>query len=54
MFFGILAAGLLANMLYASGLGTLQLGRVAMRVSEEEPGVPRITAMPLRRFVLTL
>ena len=35
--------GLLANMLYASGLGTLQLGRVAMRVSEEEPGVPRIS-----------
>jgi hypothetical protein len=34
---------LLANMLYASGLGTLQLGRVAMRVSEEEPGVPRIS-----------
>ncbi len=33
---------LLANMLYASGLGTLQLGRVAMLVSEEE-GVPRIS-----------
>src|ERR671913_1685191 len=35
--------GLLANMLYASGLGTLQLGRVAMLVSEEAPGVPRIS-----------
>jgi len=35
--------GLLANMLYASGLGTLQLGRVAMLVSEEQPGVPRIS-----------
>jgi AcrR family transcriptional regulator len=33
---------LLANMLYASGLGTLQLGRVAMLVAEEEPGVSRI------------
>jgi hypothetical protein len=33
---------LLANMLYASGLGTLQLGRVAMLVAEEAPGVPRI------------
>ena len=33
---------LLANMLYASGLGTLQLGRVAMLVSEEA-GVPRIS-----------
>ncbi|PKH41829.1 transcriptional regulator, TetR family [Nocardioides alpinus] len=34
---------LLANMLYASGLGTLQLGRVAMQVSEDAPGVPRIS-----------
>ncbi len=34
---------LLANMLYASGLGTLQLGRVAMLVAEEAPGVPRIS-----------
>ena len=34
---------LLANMLYASGLGTLQLGRVAMLVSEEAPGIPRIS-----------
>lgn len=34
---------LLANMLYASGLGTLQLGRVAMLVSEQAPGVPRIS-----------
>ena len=35
--------GLLANMLYASGLGSLQLGRVAMLVWEEAPGVPRIS-----------
>ena len=34
---------LLANLLDASGLGTLQLGRVAMLVSEDEPGVPRIS-----------
>jgi AcrR family transcriptional regulator len=42
---------LLANMLYASGLGTLQLGRVAMLVSEEAPGVPwisRVTADQVR------
>ena len=34
---------LLANMLYASGLGTLQLGRVQILVTEESPGVPRIS-----------
>ena len=39
---------LLANMLYASGLGTLQLGRVAMLVSEEAPGVPRISRVTAR------
>jgi len=41
--------GLLANMLYASGLGTLQLGRVAMLVSEEEPGVPRISRVTVQQ-----
>ena len=41
--------GLLANMLYASGLGTLQLGRVAMLVSEEEPGVPRISRVTVEQ-----
>jgi AcrR family transcriptional regulator len=48
--------GLLANMLYASGLGTLQLGRVAMLVSEEAPGVPRIsriTAEQVRAHMVT-
>ena len=40
---------LLANMLYASGLGTLQLGRVAMLVSEEEPGVPRISRVTVEQ-----
>ena len=34
---------LLANMLYASGLGTLQLGRVQILVTEASPGVPRIS-----------
>ena len=34
---------LLSNMLYASALGTLQLGRVAMLVAEGAPGVPRIS-----------
>jgi AcrR family transcriptional regulator len=34
---------LLANMLYASGLGTLQLGRVQILVTEDSPGVPRIS-----------
>ena len=48
--------GLLANMLYASGLGTLQLGRVAMLVSEDAPGVPRIsrvTAEQVRDHMVT-
>ena len=46
---------LLANMLYASGLGTLQLGRVAMQVAEDAPGVPRIsriTAEQVRAHVV--
>ena len=33
---------LLANQLYASGLGSLQLARVGMLVSEAAPGIPRI------------
>ncbi len=33
---------LLANQLYASGLGALQLARVGMLVSEAAPGIPRI------------
>ncbi len=46
---------LLSNMLYASALGTLQLGRVAMLVAEEAPGVPRIsrvTADQVREHVV--
>jgi hypothetical protein len=33
---------LLANTLYASGLGALQLARVGILVSEAAPGVPRV------------
>jgi hypothetical protein len=33
---------LLANTLYASGLGTLQLARVGILVTEAAPGVPRV------------
>lgn len=33
---------LLANTLYASGLGTLQLARVGILVSESAPGVPEV------------
>jgi len=33
---------LLANMLYASGLGTLQLARVGILVKEAAPGVPTV------------
>ena len=45
---------LLANMLYASGLGTLQLGRVAMLVSEEAgvPRISRVTAEQVRDHML--
>lgn len=46
---------LLANMLYASGLGALQLGRVGILVSEDAPGVPRIsrvTAEHVREHVV--
>ena len=34
---------LLANLLYASGLGALQLARVGLLVAESSPGVPRIS-----------
>ncbi len=33
---------LLANMLYASGLGALQLARVGILVKESAPGVPTV------------
>ena len=40
--FGAMDTTLLANQLYASGLGALQLARVGMLVSEAAPGIPRI------------
>ena len=46
---------LLANHMYASGLGALQLARVGMLVSESSPGVPEIapvTAAEVRRNVV--
>jgi hypothetical protein len=46
---------LLANMLYSSGLGTLQLGRVGILVSETAPGIPsisRVTREQVRNHVI--
>ncbi|EON23771.1 regulatory protein, TetR [Nocardioides sp. CF8] len=40
--FKVVDTTLLANQLYASGLGALQLARVGMLVSEAAPGIPRI------------
>jgi len=37
---------LTANMLYASGLGALQLARVGLVVSESAPGVPTVETVP--------
>lgn len=34
---------LLANLLYASGLGTLQLARVGLLVAEAAPGIPQVS-----------
>lgn len=47
--FHVADPNLLANMLYASGLGTLQLGRVAVLVTEESPGVPRISRITVEQ-----
>ncbi|WP_121258795.1 TetR/AcrR family transcriptional regulator [Nocardioides ferulae] len=47
---------LLANTLYASGLGALQLARVGILVKEESPGVPtvgRISPDQVREFLVT-
>ena len=46
---------LLANHMYASGLGALQLARVGMVVKESAPGIPAIapvSADEVRRFVV--
>ncbi|HXH78506.1 TetR/AcrR family transcriptional regulator [Nocardioides sp.] len=47
---------LLANQLYASGLGSLQLARVGMLVSEAAPGIPRIhrvTGEQVKTYLVT-
>lgn len=47
---------LLANMLYASGLGALQLARLGILVSESAPGVPtvgQISAAQVRHYLVT-
>ncbi len=47
---------LLANQLYASGLGALQLARVGMLVSEAAPGIPRIhrvTGEQVKTYLVT-
>jgi AcrR family transcriptional regulator len=47
---------LLANHMYASGLGALQLARVGMLVREEAPGVPSIapvSPLEVKRHVVT-
>ena len=47
---------LLANQLYASGLGALQLARVGMLVSEAAPGIPaihRVTGEQVKNYLVT-
>ena len=46
---------LLANHMYASALGALQLARVGMVVKESAPGIPAIapvSALEVRKFVV--
>ena len=53
--FAVLDSTLLANHLYASGLGALQLARVGMLVKESAPGIPAITpisALEVRKYVV--
>ena len=47
---------LLANQLYASGLGALQLARVGMLVSEAAPGIPaihRVSGEQVKSYLVT-
>lgn len=47
---------LLANMLYSSGLGALQLARLGILVSEAAPGVPtvgQVSAAQVRHYLVT-
>ena len=43
--FQVKEPALLANMLYASGLGALQLARVGILVTETSPGVPVVSTI---------
>ncbi len=48
-------SNLLANHMYASGLGALQLARVGMLVKESAPGIPAIapvSADEVRTYVV--
>ena len=47
--FDIADPSLLANTLYASGLGTLQLARVGILVTEASPGVPRVAEVSVEQ-----
>lgn len=54
--FSVKDPDMLANTLYAAGLGALQLARVGMLVKEAAPGVPtigRVSTDDIRRFVTT-
>lgn len=54
--FNVSDTTLLANQLYASGLGALQLARVGMLVSEAAPGIPaihRVSGEEVKRYLVT-
>ncbi len=53
--FAVPDSTLLANHMYASGLGALQLARVGMLVKESAPGIPAIapvSALEVRKYVV--
>ena len=54
--FSVQDTTLLANQLYASGLGSLQLARVGMLVSEAAPGIPaihRVSGEQVKTYLVT-
>ncbi|MEP9383509.1 TetR/AcrR family transcriptional regulator [Nocardioides sp. KR10-350] len=54
--FAVAEPGLLANTLYATGLGALQLARVGILVTESAPGVPtvgRVSPDQVRDYLVT-
>ncbi len=54
--FQVTDSTLLANYMYATGLGGLQLARIGMLVSETAPGIPtisRVSADQVRHFLVT-